>query len=102
MDYLVRKQGQQSREGTEASCEEDEEWKLLLRVDGHLVEGWEQLAVSALGAARIGVEEVSLLQRVRDQAKGAFPRTMKQVHGSLHSLPMLISRKKFSLRPVKH
>ena len=69
----MRKQGQQSREGAEASCEEDEEGKLLFGVDRDLVEGWEQLAVRALGAAGIGVEEVSLLQRVRDQAKSAFP-----------------------------
>ena len=38
-------------ERAESGCEEDEEWELLLGVDGHLVERRQQLTVGALGAA---------------------------------------------------
>lgn len=37
----MREHGQHGGERAKACCEEDEERKLFLRVDGHLVEGWE-------------------------------------------------------------
>ena len=45
----MREQRQQSCERAEPCGEEDEEGELLLRVDRHLVEGGQQLAVGALG-----------------------------------------------------
>ena len=39
---LVCEEGQQSCEGAESSCEQDEKGQLLLGVDRHLMEGWKE------------------------------------------------------------
>ena len=44
---LVGQQSQQGSEAAEPGCEENKKWQLLLRIDRHLVEGWQQLSVSA-------------------------------------------------------
>ena len=44
---LVGQQGQQGREAAEPRGEEDKKWQLLLGIDRDLVEGRQQLSVSA-------------------------------------------------------
>jgi len=84
----VGEEGQEGGEGAESGREEDEEGQLFLGVDRHLVVAGQELPVGALGAARVGVEEVSLLQRVGDEAEGALPGALQEVARPLHSLPM--------------
>merc|ERR1719341_1359488 len=79
---------QESCEAAKPSCEQYEERKLLLRVDRHLVENWQKLPVSTLGATRVRVEEVSFLQRIWQQAKSALPCAVQQVQGPINPFPM--------------
>merc|ERR1719322_1990847 len=99
-------QRQECGERAESCGEEDEEWELLLGVDGHLVERRQQLTVGALGAAWVWVEEVSLLERVWDEPEGALPGAVEQVEGAVHPLPVLQveERVRYRLRvaPLQH
>ena len=86
---LMGQEGQKRREGAQAGREEDKEGQLFLGVDGDLVEGGQQLPVGAFGATRVRIEEVALLQRVRDQPEGAFPGAMEQIERPVDAFPML-------------
>ena len=52
------------------------------------MEDWQKLSVSAFGARRVWVEQVSLFQRGGNDAKSAFPRAVEEVESALHLLPM--------------
>lgn len=67
---LMREHGQHGSEGAKACCEEDEEGKLFLWVHGHLVERGQQLPICRFCASWVGVEQVTLLQRVGNYPEG--------------------------------
>ena len=68
-------QSEECGERAESGGEEDEEWELLLGVDGHLVERRQQLPVSALGAAAKAEEQgfkITNTRNSRNQSCNCF------------------------------
>lgn len=57
------------------------------------MEGWQKFSVSTFGAARIRIEQVALLQRIRNQPESALPSAVQKVQGSVDSSPMLEMKK---------
>jgi len=85
---LVGQQGQQGSETAQPSSKEDEKRKLLLRINRNLMKHGKQLPVSTFCAARIWIEQMSLLQWVGKQSEGPLPGAVQQVQSPIHPLPM--------------